>query len=152
MAQVMHMSKKHYSERHDEMAGRLYRLAIYILGDGYQAESVMMNTFVEGYACLLKSELSFEDTLLKRLVKACECCKTVRVKKYRDFFDGRFTDKAELLFELSKYDITERAVLLLVFIEKCDIESIAHIFEMSENQLRESVSRLCFSLNGRLSA
>ena len=152
MTQAVQMSKQKYSERYDELVGRLYRLALYILGDEYQAECVITNTFVEGYCALNNSRLTFENTMLKRLVMACECCRPVKGKQYIRFFEQNVKDAPPLLRALAKYEVPERAALLLVFVERCDINSVAEILDTDAARLQKSLSNLCFSLRGKLSA
>jgi hypothetical protein len=124
-------------------------LAVYIIGDEYQAGCAITNTFFEGY-CFL-GEMPFKTAMLRCLIRACECCTPVKGKKYIKFINEKTNNiSSPIIKELSRLEVTERSILLLTFAEGCDGETAAKILDVEVSQLQAALSRLCYSINYKI--
>lgn len=80
------MSTEEYARSYDRCAERLYRFALYVLGDARQAESAVAYAFASGLQARppLKGDGAFLEEMLRLVCGACERSVPLEGDSYAD--------------------------------------------------------------------
>lgn len=131
-----------FTTLYEEVAPALYRTALYTLGNSYDAEDVVSETFMEAFHGLakLRDENAFRPWIYKILSARCK-------RKIKEYIKGRQTfdidsvldlddgenmgeqtlQRVDLLRALEQLSIQERQIVLLSVLEGYTTKEIAHI-------------------------
>ena len=154
--QTVRLSKMAYAKRYDQIADRLYRIALYLLGDAHQARRVMASLFVEGF--LAQQQTRFELAMLKTLWRLTkESCPVVGDQYCQNLLNAGRSDMKDseyvrLLQLLGALPLIERAVLLLVVMQGQPIENVALVLELPPDELGSMHISLCARARKTLAA
>ena len=154
--QTVRLSKMAYAKRYDQIADRLYRIALYLLGDAHQARRVMASLFVEGFIAQqqTKFELAMFQTLWRLTKESCpaegdQYCQNLLNASRFDMKDSEYLRLLELLGDLP---LIERAVLLLVVMLGQSIENVALVLELPPEMLDSMHVSLCARVRKTIAA
>ena len=125
------MSTEEYARSYDRCAERLYRFALYVLGDARQAESAVSSAFARGLQTSppLKGDDTFLEEMLRLICGACECSVPLEGDSYADGIRRAVAGDCEesLLRVLASKPCHRRAVLILNALFGCDTTALQRI-------------------------
>ena len=125
------MSTEEYARSYDRCAERLYRFALYVLGDARQAESAVAYAFASGLQARppLKGDGAFLEEMLRLVCGACERSVPLEGDSYADGIRRAVAGGCEesLLRVLASKPCHRRAVLILNALFGCDAAALHRI-------------------------
>lgn len=131
-----------FTQLYEQVAPSLYRTALYTLGNSYDAEDVVSETFLEAFHGIgkLREEKAFSPWIFKILSARCKR----KIKEYiqgrsqfdidamLDLDDGKdmgegVTTRADLMKALESLSMSERQVVVLAAVEGYTTKEVAKI-------------------------
>ena len=145
-----------FTALYEQVAPYLYRTALYTLGNTYDAEDVVSETFMEAFHGIgkLREEKSFGPWIFKILSARCK-------RKIKDYIRGRnefdidamvdlddgtdvgegITQRADLMHALEALSLTERQIVLLSVVDGYTTKEIASILSYPHGTVSSKLYR-----------
>lgn len=155
-----------FAQVYQQIADDLYRVALYSLGNAYDAQDVVSETFIEAYKGIkgLRDENSFKPWIMRILSIRCKR----RIGQYitgrneldiDDFLDlseegdameVRSSQKMTLLYALEKLSAQERQIVALAVIQGYTVRETAEILGAPQGTVSSKLHRTLKKLRGEL--
>jgi DNA-directed RNA polymerase specialized sigma24 family protein len=147
------LNKQQYAEQYDRVAKGLYRFALYLLGDAAEARRALAEAFAEGWA--FAYDAPFEQRMMKTVWRCSLRCIPAREDRYVQALcaaarRGQSQTNLRLFETLGRMEQTQRALLLLCFLQGLDSRRAAWVLDadarQAEAMLRELCSDICLQM------
>ncbi len=158
--------KDSFAKVYEQVAGDLYRVALYSLGNTHDAQDAVSETFIEAYKGIknLRDENSFQPWIMRILSIRCKRKVGQYITKRNemdidDFLDlseegdsveGRSTEKIALLQALNSLSAQERQIVALVVIQGYTVRETAEILGAPQGTVSSKLHRTLKKLRAKL--
>lgn len=142
---------------YDNVATDLYKFALYTLGNAYDAEDVVSETFIEAYKGIknLREETSFKPWIMRILSIRCKrkIASYIQDKNNLDiesFIDTSFdvapadsdcSDKITVITALGKLEDTERQIITLSVVQGYTTREVAEMLDLPQGTVSSKLYR-----------
>ena len=150
-------NKEAFGQIYDSISTDLYKLALFNLGNTYDAEDVVSETFVEAYKSIksLRDLNSFKPWIMRILYIRCkrkvgEYIKdraNSDIEEFTDLCDENFnmekevSEKSAVMSALDKVSFEERQIVLLYVIQGYTTKEISKILNMPHGTISSKLHR-----------
>ena len=157
-----------FAQVYESIASDLYKVALYTLGNAYDAEDVVSETFIEAYRGItnLRDASSFKPWMMKILSIRCKRKVTEYVKHKNTFdienFTATLSDEADLSAEVSqqvtvvsalgRLSAQEREIIALSVLQGYTTKEIAAILGSPQGTISSKLHRSLAKLRKMLEA
>ncbi len=159
--QAKHGDAHAFGELYSLYATELYRFALYILKNTFDAEDAVQNAAVNAYRKMkdLKKEESFKSWFFKILYNECRKIILSKPRLYEvpqdemSVYDKEIppdSEKSDLLSLLDTLPQEQKAIVILSVFEGYTSEEIGKILGMKAGTVRSSLSRLLTKLRKQI--
>lgn len=158
--------KQAFSNLYNSVAEDLYRLALYTLGNTYDAEDIVSETFIEAYKGIsgLRDEKSFKPWIMKILYIRCKrkIAQYIKDKPNTDIdealdiadetlnLEENISEKSALNSALNKLAPDERSIVILAAVHGYTTKEISKMMELPHGTVSSKLHRTYIKLRNLL--